>query len=143
MSDPFTYEIRVGWGDCDPAKIAYTARIPEWAIEAIDAWWEWALGADAGWFHTEMDRGFGSPFVHLSMDFRAPVTPRHRLICTVWPTKVGHTSVAFRVEGRQDGALCFEGRFVTVLTDAMTFTKIEPPDDVKALLASHLRPEPE
>ena len=44
MSQPddaaFTHEIRVGWGDCDPARIAYTGHIPGWALQAIDAWWE-------------------------------------------------------------------------------------------------------
>ena len=36
--DTFVHEIRVGWGDCDPAKIAYTGRLPAFALEAIDAW---------------------------------------------------------------------------------------------------------
>ncbi len=76
---PFRHEIRVGWGDCDPARIAYTARIPEWALAAIDAWWESEVGP--GWFQLNIDRGHGTPFVHMTLDFRAPVTPRHRLIC--------------------------------------------------------------
>ena len=29
--------IRVTWGDCDPARIAYTGRLPVFALEAIDA----------------------------------------------------------------------------------------------------------
>jgi hypothetical protein len=32
----FTHAIRVGWADCDPARIAYTGRIPYFALEAID-----------------------------------------------------------------------------------------------------------
>ena len=65
----FEHEIRVGWGDCDPARIAYTGRLPVFALEAIDAWWEHVLGGD-GWYQLELDRGFGTPFVHLSLDFR-------------------------------------------------------------------------
>ena len=82
------HEIRVTWGDCDPAKIAYTARLPWFALDAINAWWEDRLGGD-GWFQMELDRNVGTPFVHMSMDFLAPVTPRDRLICHVWPARLG------------------------------------------------------
>jgi 4-hydroxybenzoyl-CoA thioesterase len=78
----FTHTIRVGWGDCDPARIAYTGRLPAFALEAIDAWWEHHLGG--GWYQMELDHGIGTPFVHMSLDFRAPVTPRHRLECRTW-----------------------------------------------------------
>lgn len=128
----FHHEIRVGWGDCDPAKIAYTARIPAWALEAIDAWWEAQIGG--GWFHMELDRNFGTPFVHMSLDFRAPITPRHRLICEVAPVRLGETSIKFRVRGSQDGTLCFEGRFVCVFTNAAAFQKSPPPEDVRAII---------
>ncbi|MCW1930944.1 acyl-CoA thioesterase [Pararhodobacter zhoushanensis] len=122
---PYSHEIRVSWGDCDPARIAYTARIPAWALEAINGWWEHHFGG--GWFQMEMDHNFGTPFVHMSLDFRHPITPRHRLICAVAPTRLGDTSVAWRVIGRQDGAVCFEGSFVCVFTIADQFRKAPPP----------------
>ena len=129
---PWTHEIRVAWGDCDPARIAYTARIPAWALEAINAWWEAHFGG--GWYQMELDHGFGTPFVHMSLDFRTPITPRHRLICAVAPTRLGETSVEFRVVGRQDGVLCFEGRFVCVFSAAGFPRKAPPPPEVRALL---------
>ena len=39
-ADTFAHSVRIGWGDCDPAKIAYTGRLPWFALEAINAWWE-------------------------------------------------------------------------------------------------------
>ena len=39
-SPPFVHFVRVGWGDCDPARIAFTGRLAAFALEAIDAWWE-------------------------------------------------------------------------------------------------------
>lgn len=135
---PFVHEIRVHWGDCDPARIAYTARIPAWALEAIEAWWDHHVGA-GGWFHTEFDRGFGTPFVHMALDFRAPITPRHRLRCTVAPVRLGETSIEFRVRGHQDGVLCFEGRFVSVFaTNAGGLAKTRPPEDVRALIEAQI-----
>lgn len=133
----FEHEIRVSWGDCDPARIAYTARIPWWALDAINAWWEEHLGGD-GWYQLELDRNVGTPFVHMSLDFRAPVTPRHRLICKVGPTRLGTASIAFRVEGWQDGVLCFEGRFVCVFIVARDFRPQPAPADIRAVVEPRL-----
>lgn len=136
---PFEHEIRVTWGDCDPAKIAYTGRLPYFALDAINAWWEHHLGGD-GWFQMELDRNVGTPFVHLSLDFRAPVTPRHRLICKVWPSRLGEKSIEFRVMGYQDGVLCFEGRFVNVFIIAKTFKSQPAPPDIRQVVEPLLRP---
>ena len=34
----YQHVLRVTWGDCDPARIVYTARIPWFALDAINAW---------------------------------------------------------------------------------------------------------
>ena len=131
------HEIRVTWGDCDPARIAYTGRLPWFALDAINAWWEEQLGGD-GWFEMEIDRNFGTPFVRLEMDFASPVTPRHRLICHVWPVTLGETSIAFRVDGMQDGKLCFSTRTVSVFIKADEFRKQAPPADIRAMVQRHI-----
>ncbi|CUH82082.1 acyl-CoA thioesterase [Tropicibacter naphthalenivorans] len=133
----YTHEIRVSWADCDPAKIVYTARIPWFALDAINAWWEDTYGE--GWFQMETDHGFGTPFVNMNIDFRAPVTPRHRLLCDVYPTRLGTTSISFRVIGRQNGTLCFEGSFTNVFVTAEAFAKSPPPADVRAHVLKYLR----
>lgn len=137
MSTRFEHEIRVTWGDCDPARIVYTARLPWFALDAINAWWEAHLGGD-GWYQLELDRNIGTPFVHMSMDFRAPVTPRHRLICSVWPSRLGEKSVTFRVDAQQDGRLCFEGTFTCVFVIADQFKSRPAPPELRAVLAPHI-----
>lgn len=137
----YEHEIRVTWADCDPARIAYTGRIPNWALDAINGFWEDLLDGD-GWYQMELDRNFGTPFVHMSIDFRSPVTPRHRLICEVVPVRLGTTSITFRVVGRQDGTLCFEGEFVNVFTQADVFRKAPPPADVREKVEAVLQPQP-
>lgn len=137
MSAPFIHEIRVGWGDCDPAQIAYTGNIPAWALQSIDAWWEVNFGA--GWFQMEMDRNVGTPFVNLSMDFRSPITPRHRLMCEVFPTRLGDKSITFGVLGRQDGVLCFEGSFTCVFIIPVEFKSQSAPPEVRALVEPLIR----
>ncbi|WP_425074541.1 acyl-CoA thioesterase [Sagittula sp. S175] len=136
MSEPYVHEIRVAWGDCDPARIVYTARIPWFALDAINGWWEDRLGD--GWFQMELDRGVGTPFVNMNLDFRSPITPRHRLMCSVQPVRLGETSITFEVVGRQDGVVCFEGRFTCVFVTAAAFAKCPPPEDIRALVEAHL-----
>ncbi len=133
---PYRHEIGVAWGDCDPARIAYTGRIPNWALDAINAWWEAHLGG--GWYQMELDHGFGTPFVHMSLDFTSPITPRHRLICEVQPVRLGSKSIEFQVDGFQDGTKCFGGRFVCVFTIAGTMESQPAPPEIRSLVEKHL-----
>lgn len=128
----FIHTIRVAWADCDPAQIAYTGRIPCFALDAIDAWWEHHTGQE--WYRLNIDRNIGTPFVHMDLDFKAPITPRHRLHCEVELLKLGNSSIHHAVRGRQDGALCFEGRFVSVFVEAKIHKPRTPPPDLLAAL---------
>ena len=125
--------INVTWGDCDPARIVYTGRIPNFALDAINSWWEAQLGGD-GWFQMEIDRNVGTPFVRLETDFRHPVTPRHVLVCHVWPVSIGRTSIAFRVDWVQDAMTCFSTRAINVFTVASEFRKQPPPVEIRAMV---------
>ena len=136
MDKTFTQEISVRWSDCDPANIVYTARIPYFALDAIDAWWEDTVGDD--WFRLNMDKDIGIPFVHISVDFRKPVTPRYQLLCNVRLIKLGNSSVRFSVKGYQNDDLCFEGEFVEVFVLAESHEKIGIPQEFKIRLEQKL-----
>jgi 4-hydroxybenzoyl-CoA thioesterase len=129
---PFVHRITVRWADCDPAEIAYTGRLPYFALEAIESWWVEAVGLD--WFAMHAERNYGAPFVHIDLDFRAPVTPRFPLDCEVTPTRLGKSSIAFRVVGRQDGQLCFEGNFVSAFVTSKPFAGRTTPPEIRALI---------
>jgi len=111
-SSAHTHKINVSWGDCDPAKIVYTARLPWFALDAINGWWEAHLDGD-GWFQMELD---------------------HTLTCHVWPEKLGETSITFRVDAEQNGKLCFSTRTVSVFTVADQFAKQTPPTEIKEII---------
>jgi acyl-CoA thioesterase FadM len=125
---PFVYPIHVRWGDCDTAAIAYTGQIPRFALEAIEAWWEHHTGYD--WYRLNLDRNIGTPFVHMALDFRSPVTPRHILECEVTLERLGDKSITHRVRGRQNGVLCFEGTFVAAFVDPKAMKARTPPADI-------------
>jgi len=133
----FKHTVNVRWADCDPAQIAYTGRLPYFALEAIDVWWESIMGG--GWFQLNLDRGIGLPFVHLSMDFRSPVTPRFPLVCSVRLIRLGQSSVRFSVQGAQDGTLCFSGEFVEVFVKAEDHSKASMPDEFRKTLEAQVQ----
>lgn len=139
MAAPFVHPINVTWGDCDPARIAYTARLPYFALDAINAWWEAHFDGD-GWFQMELDHNVGTPFVRMEMDFRHPVTPRHTLMCETHPVRLGTKSITFSVRGRQDEVLCFEGLFTCVFTIADQFKSQPAPARMRDVIETHLRP---
>jgi len=129
---PFVHRIRVRWSDCDPAAIAYTGRIPAWALEAIEAWWEHHAGVD--WYRINLDRKIGTPFVHMTMDFRSPVTPRHPLECEVALKKLGKRSITHTIRASQGGVLCFEGEFVAAFVHGAAMKPRALPDDLLAAI---------
>jgi len=133
----FKHEVNVRWADCDPAQIAYTGRLPYFALEAIDSWWESTMGA--GWFQMNLDREIGLPFVHLSMDFKSPVTPRFPLICSVRLIRLGESSVRFAVQGEQNSVLCFSGEFVEVFVKAKDHSKASMPSEFRDTLKAAVR----
>lgn len=139
MAEAFVHPVNVTWGDCDPARIAYTARLPAFALEAINGWWEAHLDGD-GWYQMELDRNVGTPFVKMEMEFRSPVTPRHKLMCETYPTRLGSKSITFAVKGRQNDVLCFEGSFTCVFTVADTFKSQPAPDEFRAIIEPRIRP---
>ncbi len=126
---PFVHPITVGWGDCDPAQIAYTANVPSWGMTALEAWNNQCLGVN--WFELNMDHGIGTPFVHMSYDFTAPITPRGVLECTVYVRRIGRSSLHNIIEGRQSGRLCFTGNMASVFVAASRMKPIAIPPNMR------------
>ena len=75
---PFLHARRIRWGESDPARIVYTARFLDFAMDAIEAFFTDRLGAS--FYEFNMDHGLGTPFVHVELDFRSPLTPRDTLV---------------------------------------------------------------
>jgi acyl-CoA thioesterase FadM len=75
------------------------------------------------------------------MAFSSPVTPRHTLMCETFPMRLGTKSITFKVKGRQDGTLCFEGSFTSVFTIADQFKSQPAPAHFRAIIEPLLRSE--
>jgi acyl-CoA thioesterase FadM len=143
---PYVHRYQVAFSDTDAARIAFTGRFPNFALDAIEGWFRDRLGTD--WYRLNMDAQVGTPFVHLSIDMRSPLTPRDVLLTTVWLAKAGRSSLEFRVIGQTaaEGRESFVGRFVCVFVAGDTGRPIpipaqfRPAVDAEAALAASMPP---
>ncbi|MDF3856355.1 acyl-CoA thioesterase [Paracoccus sp. P2] len=133
MAANFIWSRRVGFGDCDPARIAYTGKIADFALEALEAFWDDLLDGES-WYEMNVDHGYGMPFVKMDYAFSRPITPRAPLLCHVAPTRIGTTSVAMHVRGIQQELPCFEASFISVFVALEKLVKIEIPVHIRAAL---------
>lgn len=117
----------VAFGDCDPAGIAYTRRLFDYCLEAIDEAWKYVLDGK-GWYELSTDHDRGTPFVNITMDFTGPVTPRDTLDLIVRLSRVGQSSITFEVSARQAGRDCFKGIFTSVVVERQIMTKVRSDD---------------
>ncbi len=130
----FVHRRRILWGETDAARIAYTARFLDFAMEATEAWFRERLGA--GWYELNLDHGIGTPFVHASLDFRSPLTPRDELETAVALARLGGSSLRFSLAGRADGGrrLVYEATLVCAFVDAAAMRPVRVPDAFRPAL---------
>jgi acyl-CoA thioesterase FadM len=131
-TEPFVHGRRVLWGETDAARIAYTARFLDFAMEAVERWFQDRLGL--GWYELNLDHGIGTPFVHVEMDFRSPVTPRDTLDSTVLLSQLGGSSLRLAVTGRVGERLVYEAVLVCAFVDPGRMRPIPVPEQFRPAL---------
>lgn len=107
---PFVHRRRLRFGESDAASIVYTVRFFDYALDAIDAWYEAIAGVSLYDLNTK--HGLSCPFVHTEMNFHAPLRPGDDLCVRVLIGRMGRSSLRFLVEGcLEDGSRRFSGQF--------------------------------
>lgn len=134
----FSRDIMVRFGHCDAAGIVYTGEIPNYILNVIEDWWREVAGLS--WFEQTTKAGYASPFVHLSLDFRAPLAPDHPVRIDLSILRLGRTSIRFGAKGFQAERLCFEGEFVETFIDGKRFKAMPPPPEVLARIREKTPP---
>lgn len=135
-SGPFRHSVTVGWGDCDPAQIAYTARIPEWGLLAIEQWYRQCIGAD--WYVLNLHYGIGTPFVSLDFQFRSSIRPGSSLEIDVLVGKLGNSSLRHTVKGYQQDKLCFEGSTAAIFVEAASMRPLHVPPNIRGAIEAFI-----
>ena len=123
---------RVGWGDCDPARIAFTGRLAAFALEAIDAWWgarrRRRLVSDE---HRSRGR---HPFRAHDAGFSQPGDAAPQTGMRSQAVATGREFCPTRGAGAAGWQTLLEGQFVQALLRAPDYIKFEVPEDVLAKL---------
>lgn len=116
---------------CDPAGIAFFARLDELLNACFE---DWCAEAGIPFARTMMTDRIGFPLVHATLDYRAPLLLGDVVEVSHRVTHVGHRSVTFAVAITRDGAVCVEGTHVRVTTSMDTHRAVPLPAIVRERL---------
>jgi acyl-CoA thioesterase FadM len=70
--DLFTFERRVGFGECDPARIFFSPRAADYAMEAVELWYDSVLGVS--WGDLVKRHDLEARFLSMECDYLRPLT---------------------------------------------------------------------
>jgi acyl-CoA thioester hydrolase len=121
---PFSHELRVRYGECDPQGIVFNANYLAYFDVAVTELWRAAIGP----WHAMVERGYDVVVAEANVRFRAPARFDDVIALGVRVAEMGTTSLRLELEIRRDGELLVEGWLRQVFVDAKTWGKTEIPD---------------
>jgi acyl-CoA thioester hydrolase len=127
---PFTHELRVRYGECDPQGIVFNANYLAYFDVAVTELWREAIGP----WQTMVERGYDVVVAEANMRFRAPARFDDVIALDTRVAELGTTSLRLELDIRRDGQLLVEGWLRQVFVDATTFAKAEIPDWARTAL---------
>jgi acyl-CoA thioester hydrolase len=125
---PFTYYLRVRYGECDAQKVVFNSRYGDYVDVAVNEFLR-ALGYESQLFSGELD----FQLVKQTTEWRGPARFDQVLAASVDASRIGTTSFAFTTEFRiagDDRVICTV-ETVYVMVDTHTLAKKPIPDDMR------------
>lgn len=108
---PFSHERTITFGETDAARIVYTVRFFDFAIDAIDAFYSQIFGITL--YDLNINHDLSCPFVHAEIDFKSALRPGEVLKTTVLVERIGRSTLTFAIEGKTvSGRDSFVGKFI-------------------------------
>ena len=135
------HERAIRFEEVDAAGLVFFARYAGYAHEAMDRLF---APLEGGYSALILKRRVGLPAVRLEADYTAPVRYGETLWIETSVARLGNRSATlrYRMIRASDGVLCAELRHTVVTTDLDRVASCPMPDDVRAVLLSHLTAEP-
>lgn len=128
-----TVEAPIRFQHCDPAGIAFFARLDELLNAAFEDWCA-AIGLPFAALMGRDRRGF--PLVHATLDYLAPLRLGDLATIDLEVRDVGRASVTFDVRITCGEVTCVRGQHVRVLTSLDTHRAVELPRTVREALGT-------
>lgn len=132
----FDTQLKVRFGDVDPAGIVYFPKIFDYIHEAFEDLWEEHV--DVRYYHMLQERGIGYPLVHSDVDFHAPLRFGDRPIVRVTCFKLGRSSIGLRYRFILGEITCVVARMTVVCVRLESLETIDIPVDYRAKFESLL-----
>ncbi len=132
----FDTQLKVRFGDVDPAGIVYFPKIFDYIHEAFEDLWEEHV--DVRYYHMLQERGIGYPLVHSDVDFRSPLHFGDRPVVRVTCFKLGKTSIGLRYRFLLGDTLCIEARMTVVCVQLDSLKPLEIPGAYRSKFESLL-----
>ncbi|TWJ17354.1 acyl-CoA thioesterase [Geobacter argillaceus] len=126
---PTAYEYRrmVRYGDCDASLNYYTPRAIDYAVEAIEGWFEQVVGVS--WSDLVTLHGMELHFLHAGCEFRKALTAGETVLAHV-VVSVEHSILTFSISGvNQAGELCFRTTLTSCFVERRQFKQIPIPPE--------------
>lgn len=133
---PFSYYLRVRYGECDAQKVVFNARYGDYVDVAVNEF----IRA-IGWSDALINGDLDFQLVKQTTEWKAPARFDQVLEIALAATHLGTTSFTLMAEFRIAGGdpIIATVETIYVLVDAKTLTKVPLPEDLRAAFAEGAR----
>ena len=128
MSEEFSHELRVRYGECDPQSIVFNANYLLYFDVAFTEMWRVAVGP----WQEMVDSGVDAVVAETGLRFHAPARFDDKLRLVVRITRLGRTSLTTEIDVRRGEELLVAGWLRHVCVDRDTWSKTGLPGPVRA-----------
>jgi acyl-CoA thioesterase FadM len=133
---PFRLPHRVGFGECDPARIFYAPRAVDWAAEALEAWFESALGCS--WGELAAGPGLEVRVLRVDCEYRRSAVAGQVLQLVVASARAEGQALSVEAVGEiGPGDASFRARLRTAFFDRVRSAPAEIPPAVRERAAAY------
>ena len=122
---PFTYPRRVAFGECDPARIFFAPRAFDYAVEAVEAWFESALGVS--WAELQEREGLEARFLLADCEYAKSVVAGQVVDVAIGAAEAAGDRLLLGAVGAVAGEPSFRARFEMGLVDRARAAPVEIP----------------
>ncbi len=128
---PFTHQLRVRFGECDPQNLVFNAHYLAYADVALTELQRAAFGS-----YGEMiaEHGVDLVVAEAQIRYRQPARFDDLLDVALSIATLGTTSMTLALDITRDGLTLVDGELRHVFVDATTWDKTPIPDGVRAAL---------
>jgi acyl-CoA thioester hydrolase len=130
MSEVFTHEIRVRYGECDQQNVVFNANWLGYFDVLMTELWRARLGGYTGM----LNEGADMMVVEVTLRLRGPARFDDVIEFTVSVARLGATALTSHIEAHVDGRLVADGEIRHVFVEPGTHEKCPIPDRVRAAL---------